>query len=253
MFSGGIPSWLAAKRVVEEHGTENLTLLFCDTLSEDPDLYRFLEEAAADVGGRLVRASDGRDIWQVFRDERFLGNSRVAPCSAILKREIADAWIVTNLQPETSVLYYGHEWTEENRVRREQERRKPWRVEAPLCAPPYFSKADMIGLCWQAGIRPPRLYLLGFAHNNCGGGCVKAGIGHFTHLLRSLPEVFAKWESEEIALREFLGRDDIAILKDRRGGVTKPLTLTALRERVRAGESIDLFEIGGCGCFTDGD
>jgi hypothetical protein len=37
MFSGGIGSWAAAKRVAERHGTDNLTLLFTDTLIEDGD------------------------------------------------------------------------------------------------------------------------------------------------------------------------------------------------------------------------
>lgn len=32
MFSGGIASWAAATRVAKKHGTENLTLLFTDTL-----------------------------------------------------------------------------------------------------------------------------------------------------------------------------------------------------------------------------
>lgn len=93
MFSGGLGSWAAARRVVDRHGTSDLVLLFTDTRVEDPDLYRFLDEAAANVGGELVRIADGRTLWDVFRDERFLGNSRVDPCSKILKRKMADRWI----------------------------------------------------------------------------------------------------------------------------------------------------------------
>ncbi len=51
MFSGGLASWAAAKRVAAENGTDALVLLFSDTLMEDEDLYRFLDQAAADVGG----------------------------------------------------------------------------------------------------------------------------------------------------------------------------------------------------------
>ncbi len=29
------------------------------------------------------------------------------------------------------------------------------------------------------GIEPPRLYKMGFKHNNCGGACVKAGISQW--------------------------------------------------------------------------
>ena len=79
MFSGGLGSWRAAKRVAAEYGTANLVLLFADTRMEDPDLYRFLHEAAADVGGELVVIAEGRTPWEVFTDVRFLGNSRVDP------------------------------------------------------------------------------------------------------------------------------------------------------------------------------
>jgi len=68
MFSGGIGSWAAAKRVAAVHGTAGLILLFTDTLIEDADLYRFLADAAVNVGGQLVRIAEGRTPWEVFRD-----------------------------------------------------------------------------------------------------------------------------------------------------------------------------------------
>lgn len=40
MFSGGVGSWAAAKRVAERRGTDGLILLFADTKSEDEDTYR---------------------------------------------------------------------------------------------------------------------------------------------------------------------------------------------------------------------
>jgi hypothetical protein len=251
MFSGGIASWAAAKRVTAQHGSAGLTLLFLDTLCEDADLYRFLVEAAADVGGELVRLSEGRTIWQVFRDERYLGNTRADPCSKILKRRMADRWLADNCEPEGTTVYVGMDWTEVNRFERLRRLRLPWRYEAPLATPPLLCKADMLAAARAVGLEPPRLYALGFAHNNCGGGCVKAGVGHFAHLLRVLPEVYADWEREEQSLREHLGRDDIAILRDRRGGGTKPLTLRELRQRLEDKGQVDLFEVGGCGCFAD--
>lgn len=49
-FSGGIGSWAAARRVADKYGIENLVLLFADVLTEDPDTYRFNEDAATDLG-----------------------------------------------------------------------------------------------------------------------------------------------------------------------------------------------------------
>jgi hypothetical protein len=250
MFSGGEGSALCALRVVERHGAANVTLLFTDTKVEDPDLYRFRDEVAAHLGCPLMILADGRTIWDVFRDERFLGNSRVDPCSKILKRQLADRWISEHFTPDAVTVYVGIDWTEEHRFTRMRERKLPWRYEAPLCEPPYLTKED--GAAWlrAIGIERPRLTRLGFAHNNCGGGCVKAGMGHFAHLLRTLPDVYAEWERNEQGMRDFLARD-VSILKETRGGVSKPLTLTQLRSRIEDGQQIDAFEIGGCGCFID--
>lgn len=252
MFSGGIGSWAAAGRVAAAYGTDRLKLLFTDTLVEDADLYRFLEEAAANVGGELVRLCEGRTIWEVFRDERFLGNTRADPCSKILKRQMADRWLDEHCSPDSTVVYVGIDWTEINRFERLRERRKPWVYEAPLTTAPYLAKSDMMAAARVAGLEPPRLYALGFAHNNCGGGCVKAGIGHFSHLYRTLPDVFATWERNEESMRRQLGRD-VAILRDRTGGKVAPLTLAQLRGRLETGGETDQLEIGGCGCFIDGD
>jgi hypothetical protein len=114
---------------------------------------------------------------------------------------------------------------------------------------PYLDKEAMIKMAEAEGLRPPALYARGYAHNNCGGGCVRAGQGAFAHLLADNPERFAVWERNEAELREYLGKD-VAILRDRAGGKVRPMPLTELRQR--AADQLDLFDIGGCGCFTEG-
>jgi hypothetical protein len=250
MFSGGVGSWLAARRVVTAHGAENTTLLFCDTRMEDPSLYEFLTRASEDVGAELVTVSDGRTPWQVFFDERYLGNTRADPCSKILKRNLADRWMRENFSPETVIRHVGIDWTESHRLDRLRERLAPWVVEAPLCDPPYLDKQVMLGMAREAGLPIPRLYEFGFAHNNCGGFCVKAGQAHFRLLLEKLPEVYAFHEGKEQEIREFLDKD-VAILRDRRGGKSRPMTLREFRERIQGGEACDPHEWGGCGCMVD--
>jgi hypothetical protein len=100
------------------------------------------------------------------------------------------------------------------------------------------------------GIRPPRLYGLGFTHNNCGGGCVKAGRSHFVQLLSVFPARFAEWEAKEEEVRQHIGAD-VSILRDRSGGETSVMTLAALRHEVEAGIAQPLWDIGGCGCFEE--
>ena len=249
MFSGGVGSWAAAKRVAEKHGTDNLTLLFTDTLIEDADTYRFLREAAANVGGKLVEIADGRTPWEVFKQVRFLGNSRVDPCSLHLKRALADKWLEENYDPGDTTVYVGIDWSEVHRFDRLRVRKLPWVYEAPLCEPPYLDKNEMHEWAESEGLKKQRLYVLGVPHANCGGGCIKMGHGGFARLYYADPCRFAEWEANEEELRELLG--DVSMLKDRTGGVTTTLTLRQLRERIEGGGKIDMFDIGGCGCFVD--
>jgi len=251
MFSSGAGSWAAARRVADEHGTENLWLVFSDVSMEDEDNYRFLREAAADIGGELVWLKDGRDIWQVFKDDSFLGNTRLANCSKFLKQRPARAWLDANCDPATTTVYVGIDWSEQHRLPAVVHNYLPYRAEAPLCSAPYVDKADILADLRRRGIEPPRLYSMGFAHANCGGGCVRAGQGQFAHLLKVMPERYAWWEENEEDLRQHLDKD-VAILRDRRGGKTVPLTLRAFRERHEAEpEQTDMLDIGGCGCFVD--
>lgn len=247
LFSGGVASWAAARRLVDHRGPDGTVLLFTDTLTEDEDLYRFLDDAERDLGIPVTRIAEGRDIWQVFRDERFLGNSRADPCSRILKRELSRRWIAEHA-PGAAVCI-GFDWTEVHRLDRARAAWAPREVIAPMVDPPYRLRAELIADLESRGIRAPRLYGLGFEHNNCGGGCVKAGVGHFARLLRAFPSRYADWERHEGEVRADLG--DVSILRDRAGGETRPLTLAALRERIESGGQVDLWDVGGCGCFED--
>lgn len=253
-FSGGVSSWAAAKRVVERHGTQNVVLLFADTRKEDPDTYRFLIEAAWNVGAPLRVIADGRTPMQVMKDEKFLANSRFDVCSRVLKRELIDRWLLDNCDRPMTSVYCGIDWTEEHRYTRLRDYRLKdgWHYYAPLCEAPYVLKDDLLKELREVhGIRPPRMYELGFSHNNCGGECVKAGQGHMERLYRQLPERFRSFERDEQELVELIGKP-VSILTDRSGdGKKKPLTLRDFRIRIEGGAQVDAFEIGGCGCFSD--
>lgn len=252
MFSGGVGSWAAAKRVAERHGTEALTLLFADTKVEGDDLYRFLREAAANVGGELVTVADGRTPFQVFHDTRFLGNNRLARCSEDLKIKPCRAWLEEHCDPASTTLYVGIDWSEAHRLPPIVEGWKPYRVQAPLTEPPYTDKAALLDWLKAEGVEPPAAYGDGFPHSNCmEQGCVRGGHGYWALLLRKRPEVYRATEQEEEALRRHLDKD-VSILRDRSGGSSTTLTLREFRERIECGEQPDMFDIGACGCFAAG-
>ena len=231
-YSGGIGSWAAAQRVVAAHGTTNLVLLVADTRVEDPDLWRFVHDSTVHIGVSPTVVADGRTPFEVFQDRRFLGNSRLAPCSQVLKQQPSRAWLEKHADPANTVLYVGIDWSEAHRTPPIVAGWAPWTVRFPMCDPPYLTKQDMLDAARAAGLTPPRLYELGFSHNNCGGVCVRGGQKHWLHLLSVFPDRYAHAEKAEQQLRTQLG--DVAILRERRGGVSRPLTLTELRHRHQA-------------------
>lgn len=295
LFSGGIGSWASAKRIRQTHPDARVICLFTDTLIEDEDLYRFLPEAVDNVGGQLLTLTEGRDVWEVFFDNRMIGNTRADICSRVLKREPARNWIDEHY-PDGAKVVVGIDWTEIHRYDRmrtrilckksprcthskicpdhvsqrcehcdlydsptdiTKEHDHPWfphTVLAPLSEPPLMDKADIFAWAEREGLEIPRLYTLGgFAHNNCGGRCVKQGHAAWANLLIKIPERYAEWEEKEQEFRDTFQKD-VAILRDRRGGTTKPFTLAQLRERLACGDELteaESLDYGGCGCMVD--
>lgn len=191
--SGGTGSYSAARRYVDAHGSDSLHLLFTDTLCEDQDAYRFLIASAAnlygitlptgflpeiadfpawedrdaykafvtDLGARtqmLMPAfhwiADGRDPWEVYEAESFLGNSKADPCSKILKREMADRWLRSNCDPAETTVLVGIDFEEGERFHGNPNGKPPtkglrrrmaeagWRFEAPPAPNPRKQGAE---------------------------------------------------------------------------------------------------------------
>lgn len=230
--SGGVASAIALERVLSGFKGQ-VVPVFCDTKQEDVDLYRFLDDIEQHFGVFITRLADGRDIWELFNDERFIGNTRVDICSRILKRDQMAKFLVNRFpNPDRTVLAFGMGISEASRASRLQQRWLPYQVWCPLQEPPFLDKCQMINYVidrWD--IDPPRLYEEGFKTNNCGGACVKGGHGAWYHLLRKRPATYAEWEVKEREFRAAIGKD-VAILRDRRDGQTVPMTLEVLRHRI---------------------
>lgn len=293
-ISGGVGSYSAARKHVDQHGAEGLELLFTDTLCEDQDAYRFLIAGAANLYGitlpegflpaiedfpawedrpaykafclhlgleamRLMPQfhwiADGRDPWDVYEHERFLGNSKFDPCSKVLKRQFADRWLRANCDPADTQVIVGIDFEEierfegSDRLNRKGIRRlmaeEGWTFTAPLCERPVNSHGQRVARLAQEGLWLPRLNQIGFAHNNCGGFCCKGGHKHWKTMFRAFPERYAYAEMREQRIRDLLG--DVSMLTDRRGGGKKPLTLAQLRSRDLTPEEEN--DTGGCNCF----
>jgi hypothetical protein len=250
-YSGGICSWYTALRIIEREGKENVLLLFTDTKTEDKDLYRFIDETSLKFGVELLKIADGRDVWEVMKSHKFISNSKIAHCSEDLKQKIAKKYIKENFRPNECILYLGIDWTEMHRIEAPKRNWKPYKVEFPMTEEPYLSKDDMFNMLEKKGIKKPQLYEMGFSHNNCGGFCVRAGQGHFINLLKKMPERYKYHEEKEQEMINFIGKEQ-SILRKVVKGKKELLTLKKLREEYETKpENIDLFDIGGCGCFVN--
>lgn len=259
-FSGGDCSFWAAHRVIQKFGPKDVVLLFADTLIEHPSLYEFNERSAELLGVPITRVCYGLTPWQLFRKEGLIANNRFPICSVRPKREPLNEWMQANFELdknqnnfmfEHATIYLGFDWTEMHRLNDFRNQYPNWITEAPMLDEPIWDKCRMRRESEVLGLPDQLLYRLGFPHNNCGGTCVCAGIIHFVHLYKVLPAVFLEWEKEELDTAEYFlakGIEPLSVLKDRRGGETKPLFLRDLRKRIEAGEKFRNDEWGGCGC-----
>ena len=171
----------------------DLILYFNDTGWEDADLHRYLSELSAYMGIDIVNDSDGRNVEEVAYSQRFLANNRAPLCSKILKAKRLQEYAKAG-----DCLYFGIGSHEIHRAARIRAIYTPLGIntEFPLIDKHMDANAAR-EIMAQTGIERPRLYAMGFEHNNCGGGCVRQGARQWRHLLRVLPDVYAERERFE--------------------------------------------------------
>ena len=225
-LSGGTASAVAADRVLKRYGEENTTLWFADTSWEDEDLYRFLEDLESHWGLTIVRYTDGRTPLEVAEKQNIIPNQKIAPCSQVLKTRPFKAYIKDLPKPLT--VHLGLDFTEMHRAARpklEYEKLPGVTVDLPLLWEPVAKPPHRYAV-EEWGIETPRLYKLGFPHNNCGGRCVRQGIKEWLRLKHTFPDRFtevADWEQEQRAKGG--ARADYAIARDQSRGRATALPL----------------------------
>jgi 3'-phosphoadenosine 5'-phosphosulfate sulfotransferase (PAPS reductase)/FAD synthetase len=247
-FSGGLGSAISA--LVAYENNLDFNLIFADTLIEDEDLYRFLKEVAGVCGKPLIWLVDGRTPWDVFVDKRWIGNTRTAHCSTELKTKQVMKWLDTNADIEDP-LVLGMDWSEIDRIERAQKVWTPRPVisilnEFKITRPMY---ADILA---KYDIPQPRLYDMGFSHNNCGGFCCKAGQKQFANLKEKMPERFAHHAQEMEDAMEDIGPTARPFLRKTIDSELQYLTLKDYGKLLDEDKiEVPEFDSEGCGCFTD--
>jgi len=232
-LSGGLASAVAAERVICRYGREKTLLWFADTRYEDADLYRFLHALMQRFGGVLYWYTDGRTPLEVAAEKKLIHCNKAAPCSYELKVKPFRQFILA--MPALPVVYIGldrHETRRQISVKESYARAIPDAiVDYPLLWNPYEYRpfSDVCREDWQ--LEPPRLYALGFTHNNCGGRCVRQGIGEWVRLGTHFPERYSTCENWEQEQRGEGGpRANRSFCAVQRAGTKRPITLAEIRD-----------------------
>lgn len=250
-YSGGLGSFFSAYLLKKEKPNAEIKLVFCDTLIEDEDLYRFLDESAKALNLPLIKIADGRNPWQLFEDMGFQGNSRIAPCSSQLKRKVFNSWLSDNYpDKEDFVVVMGIDFQEIERLERAKKNNN-YKIIAPLCEKPYLFDSDKEMILKEYNLKKPRLYEMGFPHNNCGGFCVRSGLAQFERLYKNFPERFLWHEKSQQELMKNKPKADRPFLRKTINGKLNYITLKEFREKYLNLSQNELFDFGGCGCFVD--
>ena len=252
--SGGAGSTVAAHRCVEKHGAKNTVLLFADTNSEDESLYasmRYMRDHALKDVEMVWLKNDGQNIWDIFEKHRCIKTLTGCKASYELKKRPLDEY-VRSRWPDLArtVAVTGLDFTEEDRVQRfdavfHARGQKTWH---PLTERPFLNSCQQVEMVESWGYPKQLMYEKGYPHNNCSGGCVLAGISQWVGLYRDFPERFRYHAQREAA---FFARTGYSILRDRRGGTSKPMTLLDLEQRILSDDLKGLSEFRStCGCMT---
>lgn len=203
--SGGLSSIEAWERTLSMYGQDQVCAVFADVgtviengrvvCGEDQDLLRFMGDAESFLGAKIhrIRHRKYSNIWEAFFGERFLGNSQIDTCSKFLKREVLAEWIESFHPGAIRVL--GFSWLEMGRA--EIFRSYFPNASFPLFDPPLLTNEDIAAKWMARGVQPSRSYADGFSHDNCGGMCVKMGLGQAFDLWKLRPWRFEYAERRE--------------------------------------------------------
>ena len=247
-LSGGVTSFYACHLMKQEQS--DAELLHTSTSFEDESTERFLLECVLHLGLNYTKLThpDG-DVWGVFDRVKLLGNNRAPVCSRVLKIEQTQSYV-----QEGDTLYWGLEYSPKDIPRAEPIERN-WLERGVKSRFPLIenklSKQAAFDFCASVGIALPELYAKGFEHSNCGGRCVRAGLGHWAHLYRTYPERYQDSEEREASWQQRHGKSNTILKKS-----GKPISLKEFREQYLEGVLYGTYDLrdergdGSCACMS---
>lgn len=156
-------------------------IAYCNTGSEDIDNERFMLDCEKWFEQPVTRLQNDKykDTWQLWEKRKWLSGPEGAPCTGELKIQPR-----LEFQRVDDIHVFGYT-ADAGDVRRAEAMRENWpelNISTPLIDRG-ITKAACLAMILSAGIRPPRVYAMGFPNANCIP-CVKATSPSYWALVR---------------------------------------------------------------------
>jgi len=181
-FSAGAASAVATKLQKPD------VIAYCNTGSEDIDNNRFMNDCAKWFGKEItiLQNEKYKDTWDVWEKRKYISGISGAPCTGVLKVEPRLLF-----QRPDDIHVFGYT-ADSHDVDRANKLRINWpdlKIVTPLIDRG-ITKAGCLAMIEQAGIKPPRVYEMGFPNANCIPCCKATSSSYWALIRANFPDEF---------------------------------------------------------------
>jgi len=181
-FSCGAASAVATKLLNPD------VIAYCETGSEDIDNARFMKDCEEWFGKEItiLKSEKYSSTWEVWEKRKYISGIAGAPCTSELKIAPRLSW-----ERPDDVHIFGYT-ADANDVARAESLRENWpdlTVKTPLIESG-LTKASCLAMIENAGIKPPRVYAMGFPNANCIPCCKATSPAYYALVRKTHPAEF---------------------------------------------------------------
>lgn len=187
-WSGGVTSAVATKIAIDTH--ESVQIYFCETNQHHPDNLRFLADCEKWYGQKIHTLNNRK--WKSVEkvlEHGYINSPGGAYCTKLLKKDVRIA-IEKFVDFDYQVFGFEFEPKQIIRGKRFTEQYPASKAVFPLIDAK-INKKQAMQILFDAKIKLPAMYELGYANANCIG-CVKGGKGYWNKIRVDFPDVFKR-------------------------------------------------------------
>lgn len=189
---GRVVSWFscgAASAVATKLSNPDV-IAYCKTGSEDSDNERFMQDCVKWFGMDIthLKSEKYENTWHVWESRQYISGIDGAPCTSHLKINPRIAF-----QRPDDIHVFGYT-ADKRDVMRAEALRENWpdlKIMTPLIDRG-ITKAACLAMIKTAGIKPPRVYAMGFPCANCIPCCKATSPDYWSLVRKEFPIEFTR-------------------------------------------------------------